>query len=62
MITITSPDDQLLADQRGQYLYTPQGVFTPTGPARWDFAAMAALWDAMCAATGDHYILRVSPA
>lgn len=63
MITITAPDGQLLADQRGQFFYTHEGrlISVPPTSCPWDFAAMARLWGDMCAATGSPYVLRVSP-
>lgn len=63
MITITAPSGQLLADQRGQFFYSHQGqtVSVPPTSCRWDLADMTRLWSDMCAATGDAYVLRISP-
>lgn len=60
MITITTPDGRLLATQCGQAFYTPQGSCIPAGPARWGLQDMLRLWDDMCLATGEAYVLRLN--
>jgi len=63
VITITAPNGQLLADQRGQFFYSHKGqlVSVPPTSCRWDLADMARLWGDMCAVTGNPYVLSISP-